>query len=88
MPLPIFTIGHSTRTLEAFVALLRAGGADLVVDIRSVPRSRTNPQFNPDVLAPALACQIGHCAPKRSGGAAAGASLPTICSRRAARSST
>lgn len=61
MPHPIFTIGHSTRTIEAFVALLRAGGADMVVDIRSVPRSRTNPQFNPDALAPALAAyQIGH----------------------------
>ncbi|MFL6843409.1 MAG: DUF488 family protein [Allosphingosinicella sp.] len=55
MPLPIFTIGHSTRTIEEFVALLRAGGVGTVVDIRSVPRSRTNPQFNPDSLAEALA---------------------------------
>jgi uncharacterized protein (DUF488 family) len=61
MPLPIFTIGHSTRTIEDFVELLRAGGVETVVDIRSVPRSRTNPQFNPDALAEALASyQIGH----------------------------
>jgi uncharacterized protein (DUF488 family) len=61
MPSPIFTIGHSTRTIDEFVALLRAGGVETVVDIRSVPRSRTNPQFNPDALAEALsAYQIGH----------------------------
>jgi uncharacterized protein (DUF488 family) len=61
MPLPIFTIGHSTRTIEEFVALLRAGEVETVADIRSVPRSRTNPQFNPDALAEALApYQIGH----------------------------
>ena len=47
---PIFTVGHSTRTIEAFVVLLRAGEVDKVVDIRSVPRSRTNPQYNLDVL--------------------------------------
>lgn len=61
MPLPIFTVGHSTRTIEAFVALLRAGQVETVVNIRSVPRSRTNPHFNPDALAAALApFQIGH----------------------------
>jgi uncharacterized protein (DUF488 family) len=53
-PPPIFTIGHSTRSIQGFVGLLRAGGVDMVVDIRSVPRSRTNPRFNPDELAPAL----------------------------------
>lgn len=61
MPRPVFTIGHSTRTIQQFVELLRAGRVEAVVDIRSVPRSRTNPQFNPDALAPALAeYQIGH----------------------------
>jgi uncharacterized protein (DUF488 family) len=61
MPDPIFTIGHSTRTIPEFVTLLRAGGVEFVVDIRSVPRSRTNPQFNPAELAEALApYQIGH----------------------------
>ncbi|MBV9932499.1 MAG: DUF488 domain-containing protein [Alphaproteobacteria bacterium] len=58
---PIHTIGHSTRSIEQFVALLRAGGVDQVVDIRTVPRSRTNPQFNPEPLAQALApYQIAH----------------------------
>ena len=45
-----FTIGHSTRTVDEFVALLREAGADMVVDVRTVPRSRTNPQFNADAL--------------------------------------
>ena len=46
----IFTIGHSTRTIAEFVALLRQVAVDLLVDVRSIPRSRTNPQFNADVL--------------------------------------
>jgi len=59
--LPVFTIGHSTRTLAEFVDLLRAGGVQLVVDVRSVPRSRTNPDYNLDSLPAALAdYQIGH----------------------------
>ena len=40
------TIGHSTRTIEEFVALLQAHGVACVVDVRTVPRSRHNPQFN------------------------------------------
>ena len=55
MALPFFTIGHSTRSIPDFVDLLRAGRVELVIDIRTVPRSRTNPQFNADVLADALA---------------------------------
>jgi uncharacterized protein (DUF488 family) len=55
VPLPFFTIGHSTRTLEAFAALLRQADIALVADIRTVPRSRTNPQFNTDTLPGALA---------------------------------
>jgi uncharacterized protein (DUF488 family) len=51
----IFTIGHSTRTIAELVALLRQVAVDLLVDVRSIPRSRTNPQFNADVLAEALA---------------------------------
>lgn len=58
---PVYTIGHSTRTIAAFVDLLKAGRVDLLVDIRTTPRSRTNPQFNLDVLPDALAAwQIGH----------------------------
>ena len=57
----LFTIGHSTHTLEEFVALLRQHAVDLLVDIRTVPRSRTNPQYNLDSLPGSLAAQgIGH----------------------------
>jgi uncharacterized protein (DUF488 family) len=52
---PIFTIGHSTRTISEFVALLQHGPADLIVDVRTVPRSRRNPQYNEDVLGVELA---------------------------------
>jgi len=56
-----FTIGHSTRTLDEFVALLQQSSVDLVVDVRSIPRSRTNPQFNRDSLPAALSqWQIGY----------------------------
>ena len=50
----IFTVGHSTRTQEEFIALLRAYGIECLVDIRTVPRSRHNPQFNADALHEAL----------------------------------
>jgi uncharacterized protein (DUF488 family) len=50
----ILTIGHSTRTIEDFTDLLRAHGVQLIVDIRTVPRSRRNPQFNEDTLAGSL----------------------------------
>ena len=60
-PLPVFTIGHSTRTIADFVTLLRAGQVQLVIDIRRMPRSRTNPQYNVDALPAALApYQIDH----------------------------
>ena len=42
----VMTIGHSTHTLEEFIGLLQAHGATRVVDVRTVPRSRHNPQFN------------------------------------------
>ena len=47
----IFTMGHSTRTLAEFMSLLEEVQVDLVVDVRSIPRSRTNPQFNLSVAA-------------------------------------
>ncbi len=50
----IFTIGHSTHAIAELVALLRQVGVDLLVDVRSIPRSRTNPQFNADALPDAL----------------------------------
>ncbi len=46
----IFTIGHSTRTIEEFVELLKTYGVNLIVDVRTVPRSRHNPQFNKETL--------------------------------------
>lgn len=54
-PSPIvLTIGHSTRTIEEFIAILQAHGATGVVDVRTVPRSRHNPQFNKASLPRAL----------------------------------
>jgi uncharacterized protein (DUF488 family) len=51
----IFTIGHSTRLIGEFLTLLQRVGVDLLVDVRSIPRSRTNPQFNSDALPETLA---------------------------------
>jgi hypothetical protein len=50
-PVLIFTIGHSTRTLDELVEALRAFGVATLVDVRSIPRSRKNPQFNTECLA-------------------------------------
>ena len=52
--LTILTIGHSTRTLDEFVELLEAYDVTLVLDVRSVPRSRHNPQFNKETLPSSL----------------------------------
>jgi uncharacterized protein (DUF488 family) len=61
MSRPFYTIGHSTRSIEEFVELLRPQKIKLVVDVRSVPRSRTNPQYNAEKLAKTLsAFQIGY----------------------------
>jgi uncharacterized protein (DUF488 family) len=50
----IMTIGHSTRPLEEFIGLLQLHGATCVADVRTVPRSRHNPQFNKTSLPRAL----------------------------------
>lgn len=50
----VYTIGHSTRTLDDLVGLLRAAGVSVLADIRTIPRSRHNPQFNEDSLPPAV----------------------------------
>ena len=64
-----YTIGYSTRTVAELAGLIREAGADLVVDVRTVPRSRTNPQFNTDTLPDALAAyRIGYRHLKRLGG--------------------
>jgi uncharacterized protein (DUF488 family) len=68
-PYPIYTIGHSTRSIADFVQLLRVGPVDLVVDIRSIARSRTNPQYDLDALPAALAQhQIAHTRISELGG--------------------
>jgi uncharacterized protein (DUF488 family) len=50
----VLTIGHSTRTIEEFIRLLQAHAVTRVVDVRTVPRSRHNPQFNRDILPASL----------------------------------
>src|SRR5665213_2242359 len=44
----IFTIGHSTHTIFEFIGLLKAHGIQTIVDVRTIPKSRHNPQFNQD----------------------------------------
>ncbi|MDO7895934.1 DUF488 domain-containing protein [Pseudomonas citrulli] len=57
----IYTIGHSTRTFDAFVDIVKGFGIQVVVDIRTVPRSRTNPQYNLDTFPQRLAdVGLGH----------------------------
>lgn len=50
----VLTVGHSTKPLETFLDLLRAHGVTHLVDVRTVPRSRHNPQFNRETLPKAL----------------------------------
>jgi uncharacterized protein (DUF488 family) len=50
----VLTIGHSTRSVEEFIDLLKAHSVTSLIDVRSVPRSRHNPQFNGDTLPAAL----------------------------------
>jgi uncharacterized protein (DUF488 family) len=52
--LVVMTIGHSTRTLDGFIGLLRAHAVTRVVDVRTIPRSWHNPQFNKDSLPDSL----------------------------------
>jgi uncharacterized protein (DUF488 family) len=71
MPLsnPVFTIGHSTRSMEEFILFLRAHGVETVVDIRTIPRSRHCPQFNQDSLRKHLRkAKIGYRHMKDLGG--------------------
>jgi uncharacterized protein (DUF488 family) len=54
MNLPFYTVGHSTRTLEDFLDLLRSVDVGLVVDVRRLPGSRRYPHFDQDALAESL----------------------------------
>ena len=57
----IYTIGHSTRPLDEFLSLLQANGVTRILDVRTVPRSRHNPQFNRETLPDSLlAAGIGY----------------------------
>lgn len=53
----MLTIGHSNRPLAAFLEILKAHGVELLVDVRTVPKSRHNPQFNIDALAASLGAE-------------------------------
>ncbi|MBO0738645.1 MAG: DUF488 domain-containing protein [Alphaproteobacteria bacterium] len=55
----VFTLGHSTLPIESFMAVLQVYDIKRLVDIRTIPRSRHNPQFNTDALAASLKAQ--HC---------------------------
>ena len=66
---PVLTIGHSTRTWKDFLALLRAHRVKRVIDVRSIPRSRHNPQFNRETLSKKLrAARIGYVHLRKLGG--------------------
>lgn len=65
----IFTIGHSTRPIVDFIGLLRANGVELLIDVRTIPKSRRNPQFSSENLARALHSEkIGYRHIKELGG--------------------
>ena len=51
----IYTIGHSTHPLQAFIEMLQSHHIEMLIDVRSIPRSRTNPQFNKDCFPDSLA---------------------------------
>jgi len=52
--MPLLTVGHSTHPIEKFVALLQAHGVEQLVDVRTLPKSRHNPQFNREALERSL----------------------------------
>lgn len=68
-PRVVLTIGHSTRTWEAFLELLRAHRVKRVIDVRSIPKSKHNPQFNRTILAKKLrTAKIGYVHLRKLGG--------------------
>jgi uncharacterized protein (DUF488 family) len=65
----VLTIGHSNRTWKDFLELLRAHRVKRVIDVRSIPRSRHNPQFNREILSKKLrAARIGYVHLRKLGG--------------------
>jgi len=66
---PFFTVGHSTWSIADFVALLQEGEVELVADVRTVPRSRRNPQYDRDLLPVTLASfELGYMQVPELGG--------------------
>jgi uncharacterized protein (DUF488 family) len=67
--LTVFTVGHSNRRWKEFLAILRAHGIKRIVDVRSIPRSRHNPQFDQKTLRKKLrAAKIGYVHLRKLGG--------------------
>ncbi|MBM3773867.1 MAG: DUF488 domain-containing protein [Acidobacteria bacterium] len=65
----VYALGHSNRTLEDFLRILEAYGLRLIADVRTIPRSRHNPQFNSDALSASLAAHgIAYTPLKELGG--------------------
>jgi uncharacterized protein (DUF488 family) len=65
----VFTVGHSTRAIDEFIEILKSHGVKRVIDIRTIPRSRHNPQFNREALGPSLrAAGIDYSHLKKLGG--------------------
>jgi uncharacterized protein (DUF488 family) len=70
---PVFTIGHSNRTFDEFVALAASAGIRRIVDVRRFPRSRANPQYNIESLSETLPeRQIGYAIIPELGGRRSG----------------
>jgi protein tyrosine phosphatase (PTP) superfamily phosphohydrolase (DUF442 family) len=93
----VLTIGHSTRPIDVFVGLLAANGVTHLMDARTIPKSRHNPQFNSDALArslhsagiaythvPGLGGRAAHAPirPMRRGATHRFAATPITCRRR------
>lgn len=65
----VLTVGHSTRPIEVFIELLVGHGVTQLIDVRTVPRSRHNPQFNEDALPVSLAAaNVGYAHASGLGG--------------------
>jgi len=65
----VYTIGHSTRPVAEFIEIIRAFGIKKVIDVRTIPKSRHNPQFNEELLRESLkAVRIGYLRMKGLGG--------------------
>lgn len=74
----LYTIGHSTRGLDQLIGLLQEHDINLLIDVRAVPRSRHNPQFNAEMLEIALpAAEIAYAGDKALGGMRSAGPVPS-----------